>query len=349
LTRIRTLVAALVIALPIPAAVAGCGSSGSGSNNEDPTQVLKETFNNPKKITSGNLSISLSGSAEGSQSGNLSATIDGPFQADTTNSNMFPQLDLTAKVSASGAGQSFSFDGSLIATKDNAYVEYQGQTYEVGTALFKKFAKAYERSASQAHAQNDQQQSASSIFKQFGVDPSTWLTNVSNEGTTDVDGQDTIHIHGDADVSQIVSDLNKIAQQAGGSRTQSVSPAQLDQLKSAVKTASIDVYSGTSDKLLRKLSLALTIEPPASSGVTSVNVNFSVTLSDVNQPQTISAPSGAKPLTGLLQQFGINGSALGALGAASGAGASGSSAYANCLKGATSAADIQQCAQQATQ
>src|SRR6185436_7291249 len=82
LTRIRTLVAALVIALPIPAAVAGCGSSGSGSNNEDPTQVLKETFNNPTKITSGNLAISLSGSAEGSQSGNLSATIDGPFQAD---------------------------------------------------------------------------------------------------------------------------------------------------------------------------------------------------------------------------------------------------------------------------
>jgi hypothetical protein len=346
LTRIRTLVAALVIALPIPAAVAGCGSSGSGSNDEDPTQVLKETFNNPTKITSGNLSISLSGSAEGSQSGNLSATIDGPFQADTSNSNTFPQLDLTAKVSASGAGQSFSFDGSLIATKDNAYVEYQGQTYEVGTALFKKFAQAYERSASQA--QNNQQQSASSIFKQFGVDPSTWLTNVSNEGTTDVDGQDTIHIHGDADVSQIVSDLNKIAQQAGGA-TQSVSPGQLDQLKSAVKSASIDVYSGTSDKLLRKLSLALTVEPPASSGVTSVNVNFSVTLSDVNQPQTISAPSGAKPLTGLLEQFGINGSALGAIGAASGAGAGGSSAYANCLKGATSAADIQQCAQQATQ
>jgi hypothetical protein len=346
LTRIRTLVAALVIALPIPAAVAGCGSSGSGSNDEDPTQVLKETFNNPTKITSGNLSISLSGSAEGSQSGNLSATIDGPFQADTSNSNTFPQLDLTAKVSASGAGQSFSFDGSLIATKDNAYVEYQGQTYEVGTALFKKFAQAYERSASQA--QNNQQQSASSIFKQFGVDPSTWLTNVSNEGTTDVDGQDTIHIHGDADVSQIVSDLNKIAQQAGGA-TQSVSPGQLDQLKSAVKSASIDVYSGTSDKLLRKLSLALTVEPPASSGVTSVNVNFLVTLSDVNQPQTISAPSGAKPLTGLLEQFGINGSALGAIGAASGAGAGGSSAYANCLKGATSAADIQQCAQQATQ
>ena len=345
MTRIRTTVAVLAIALPIIAIVAGCGG-GSSSSSEDPEQVLDQTFNNPTKITSGKLDLSIDGSAEGQQSGNFSATITGPFQTDPSNTTAFPQLDLAVSVSGSQGGPSISFDGSLIATKDNAYVEYQGQTYEVGTALFKKFAQAYERSASQAHAQNNQQQSASSIFKQFGVDPSTWLTNVSNEGTTDVDGQDTIHIHGDADVSRIVSDLNKIAQQAG-SATQSVSPAQLDQLKSAVKSASIDVYAGTSDKLLRKLSLALTIEPPASSGVTSVNVNFSVTLSDVNQPQTVSAPSGAKPLTGLLQQFGINGSALGALGAASGAGAGGSSAYANCLKGATSAADIQKCAQRA--
>ena len=54
--RIRTLVAALVIALPVPVAVAGCGSCSS-SNNEDPNQVLKETFNNATKISSGNMSI----------------------------------------------------------------------------------------------------------------------------------------------------------------------------------------------------------------------------------------------------------------------------------------------------
>ena len=132
--RIRPLIAALVIALPVPAAVAGCGG-GSSSNNEDPNQVLKETFNNDTKVTSGHMNISLSGSAEGTQSGSLSATIDGPFQSDASNQNAFPQLDLTAKVTASGAGQSFNFDGSLITTKDNAYVDYQNQAYEVGTAL----------------------------------------------------------------------------------------------------------------------------------------------------------------------------------------------------------------------
>ncbi len=348
--RIRPLIAALVIALPVPAAVAGCGG-GSSSNNEDPNQVLKETFNNDTKVTSGHMNISLSGSAEGTQSGSLSATIDGPFQSDASNQNAFPQLDLTAKVTASGAGQSFNFDGSLITTKDNAYVDYQNQAYEVGTELYSRFEKAYEKSSSQAQSQDSQD--TSSILKQFGVDPTTWLTNVTNEGTTDVDGTETIHVHGDADVKQIVSDLNKIAQQAG-SGSQSITPDQINQVESAVKSASIDVYSAESDKTLRKLALNLDLAPPASSGVTSVNVDFAVTLSDVNQPQTITAPSGAKPLTDLLSQFGLSSDALGAIGAAASSGGSlpgGSAgvspqAYTQCVQSATTAADIQKCAQQ---
>jgi hypothetical protein len=313
LSRFRALVAALVIAVPIPAAVAGCGG-GSSSNNEDPNQVLKETFENSTKVTSGHLNISLSGSAEGTTSGSLTATVDGPFQGDSSNPNSFPQLDLSAKISASGAGQSFSFDGSLIATKDNAYVEYQGQAYEVGTAVFKKFAQAYEQQAAQAQGG----QSGSSFFKQFGIDPANWLTNVSNEGTTDVEGTSTIHVHGDADVPQIVSDLGKVAQRAPGSTASALSPAQIKQIQSAIKSASVDVYSGTSDKLLRKLTLALTIQPPASanSSVSSVNVDFSVTLSDVNSPQTITAPTNAKPIRDLLGQLGISNLPLGSLGGA---------------------------------
>ncbi len=298
MSRLRILVIALAIALPVPAALAGCGSSSN--NNEDPNQVLKQTFNNPRKITSGNVDVAIAGSAEGTQSGSLNATITGPFQGDTSGSNAFPQLDLTAKISASAAGQSFSFGGGLITTRDNAYFEYQNQAYEVGTALFKKFERAFQQAQSEARAQGGP--STSSFFDQFGVDPSTWLTDVSNEGTTDVEGADTIHIHGDADVPKILSDIQKVAQQGGSA--QSLTPQQVDEVKSAVKTATIDVYSGTSDKLLRKLALTLTIEPPAStsSGISSVNVNFSVTLSDVNQPQTITAPSNPKPLRDLLQQ-----------------------------------------------
>jgi hypothetical protein len=348
LTRIRTAVAVLAIALPIPAVVAGCGG-GSSSNNEDPQKVLDETFNNPTKITSGNLDISVNGSAEGDTSGDFTATVSGPFQSEGETS--FPQFDLTANLSASSGGPSLSFDGSLIATKDNAYVEYQDQAYEVGTDAFRQFTQAYAQAAKQSQSKGD----SGNVLSQFGVDPKTWLTNVTNEGTTDVEGTDTIHIHGDADVGQIVSDLQKISQQTGNATTQQITPEQLDMLKSAVQNASIDVYSGTDDHLLRKLALSLSITPPASSGasVSSVDVDFSITLSDVNQPQTIAAPSNAKPLSDLLSQLGLP--ALPGVGGSTGGfsfpGAGGSSSsgagsadYQSCIANAQSRSDFLKCA-----
>ena len=260
LTRIRARVAIIAIIAVLPAALAACGGGGGGGGSEDPNQVLDQTFNNPTKVTSGNLAISLDGTAEGSQSGSLTATIDGPFQGDANKPTTFPQFDLTAKVSASGAGQSFSFDGGLIATKDNAYVDYQGQAYEVGSSRLPAVQDGLR--AVRKKAKSEQGSQSSSIFEQFGIDPKTWLTNVSNEGDESVDGQDTIHIHGDANIDQIVSDLQKIAQQTPGGTAQTLTPAQLDQVKSAIKDASVDVYSGTDDHLLRKLSLSLSIAPP---------------------------------------------------------------------------------------
>ena len=339
---------AIVAAICIAVALAGCGGGGGGS--EDPQQVLDQTFDNPTKITSGHLDLSLSGSAEGQQSGNLTATIDGAFQTAKQNPAAFPQLDLNAKLDASGAGQSFSFQGGLVATKDNAFVEYQGQAYEVGTKLFSRFTQAYEQATRQAQAAQGGQ--SSSFFDQFGIDPKTWLTNVSNEGDEDVEGTDTIHIHGDADVKRIFSDLGKVAKRAPGGAPQ-ISPAQLDQVKSAIKQASIDVYSGKDDHLLRKLSLSLTVAPPQSANaqVNTVSIDFSLTLSDVNETQSIEAPSGAKPISDLLRQLGIGGAGpLGSLGStggpsAPGGGGGASQAYLNCIQNAQTAQQINKCAQ----
>jgi hypothetical protein len=328
--RARVAIGALILVLA--PALAGCGGDDGGGGSEDPNQVLDQTFDNPTSITSGRLEISLDGSAEGAQSGDVTATIEGPFQGDENDSTAFPQLDLSADVNASGAGQSFDFNGALITTQDNAYVEYQDQAYEVGSTVFQRFKRAYEQSARQARLGD---QGASSIFKQLGIDPKSWLTNLTNEGDEDVDGQDTIHIHGDANVDQIASDLAKVAQRAPGGAAQSLTPSQLDQVKSAIEDASVDVYSGKDDHILRRLSLSLSIAPPASADaqVSSVDVDFSVTLSDVNEPQSITAPSSAKPISDLLSQFGIG--SLGPLGpGGSGVGGGGgpSQAYLDCIQ-----------------
>jgi hypothetical protein len=94
------------------------------------------------------------------------------------------------------------------------------------------------------------------------------------------------------------------------------------------------------------------IEPPSGSGAQfdSLNLKFSLTFSDLNEKQEIAAPSDTKPLSELLQQFGVNLGGLGSSGSgASGAGGGGASnaqsqRYLDCLRKAQGSSEIQNCA-----
>ncbi len=346
--RTRSARVAIVALLVVPLGLlAGCGGGGG---DEDPQQVLEETFSNGTPISSSHLNITLAGSA--GDSGSLSATLDGAFQGDPDDTTAPPQLDLSATVDGTAAGQSLEFDGGVVATQDNAFVEYQGQAYEIGRKAFAQFKRAYTRSA-QASEATEAGDSNADIFAQLGIDPSDWLTNLSNEGDEDVEGTETIHIHGDADIAKIVSDLGTISEQVPDAPP--LDQAQIDQLTSAVQEASLDVYSGKDDRLLRKLSLSLTIEPPASAGapVSSVDVDFAITFSDVNEPQTIEAPSSARPFRDLAERLGLGGlpgvgglPGLGGGAGATGAGGGGgpSEDYLSCIEKAKTPEDFNNCA-----
>jgi hypothetical protein len=358
----RTVLAICALALPIPAAVAGCG--GGDDNGEDPQQVLDETFNNDTKVSSGDIDITASVSA-GDQ-GSFDFKLEGPFQGDASDPNQLPQLDWTATASGQGAGQSVDFSGELVVTEDNAYIVYNGTTYEVGTATFNQFKSQFEKATAQSGGSSSSQgfkENCEAAVEQAGGDTSacdidfaSWLTNLSNDGTTDIDGTSTIHISGDANVSQIVDDLLNIAKATGGAGAASqISQAQLDQVEQAISDAHIDVYSGEDDHVVRKLDFSLSVDPSALGGVaaaavSSVDVDFAVTLSGVNEEQTVSAPSGpTKPLSDLFQGLGGGlpfGGSLGAgssLGGSSSGGSASSQKYLDCISKATSTADQQKC------
>ncbi len=333
--RIQAAIVALILVLA--AGLAGCG--GDGGSSEDPNQVLDETFNNPEQVDSGVLDLRLEGSA-GDQ-GSLSAELSGPFQG-TSDSSQLPQADLTGTFDASGPQGNLNLKGGLTITEDNAYVTYQGQAYEVGTRAFKQLQDRYQQA--NAQQQGDGQsftQACEQAVEQGGgdksvcdVNPADWLTNVTNEGTESVGGTDAIHISGDADVKRILTDVAKIAEQLPSASASGFSPDQLNQVEPAVNTATIDVYSGEDDKLLRKLDVNLSLDPSElGSGavpISSVDVNFSVELSDVNSSQTISAPENAQPIS----KLGIKG--LGPLGSLNGPSAGGgggpSAAYLDCIQ-----------------
>jgi hypothetical protein len=367
-SRFRILFAIFAAAILATALVA-CGGGGD-SGNEDPQQVLDQTFSSDNEdVNSGNLDISLGIDVSGDQGGSFDASVSGPFESQ--GKNKIPKFDLDAKVDTSGQGQDVNFEGGLISTGDSAFVGYNGTDYEIDKSLFDQFQAAFESAA----AQNAQQtQNTGDVLKQLGIDdPKSLLTNLSNDGDTDVEGTETTHISGDLDVNKTVDAFKSVLSNAGAlgslggvDTSQLPTPAQLDQVKSAIKQAHFDIYSGKDDHILRRFTITLSIEPPSGSGVDTIDVNFDLTIGGVNESQTIEAPSNPKPFSDLLSALGVpaqlldqlGGGALGNLGGSSGGTGSGTPSvpdlggsaqaqqaqkYLQCIAKANSAADLQAC------
>ena len=334
----RSVLVAALCALALP--VAGCG--GSADQSSDPQQLLNETFGGEGSVDSGVLDVSFAASSSGRDGGSLEAGLSGPFQA--RDPDQLPLIDFSGSLRATGAGDNTSFDGGLTLAGDAAFVTIGGQAYEVDEATFTSFSDAFAQSTAQ---QQDQGEQGAALFDQLGIDPAGWLTDVSNEGTEEVDGVETVHISGTADVSRIVADAEALdptgnALGAGGSKA----------LAESVRAAGVDVYTGVEDKILRRLDLTLELADGGAGGQV-LGLAVSIGVSGVNEEQTIEAPADAKPLEDLIPG-GLGG--LGALGsdALGGGGAapdsSGGSvpgtdpAYEECVTAATTSQEFAECA-----
>lgn len=345
MTRLRTLfVFAALLALATAFAACGSSSSSSGSSNEDPQKVLDQTFNPNQKIESADLDASLKVDVSGSQSASFEGSLSGPVDG---HGSGVPKFDLTAKLTGSGGGQNIDFEGGITSTGDAAYVNYKGTDYVLDSTTY-GFIK-------QALLSSQQQQSQGSDLSAF----KDVLTNLKNEGTTDVAGTSSIHITGTVDVKKLVDAIKPLAAQAQslGGVGNVPDASQLDQIQQLVKSATFDVYSAEDTHLLTRLVGSLDLEDPSGGG--TANISFDITLGSVNQPQTVEAPSNAKPIQELYNQIGFNPSMLGALGGL-GAGSSPSPTPApstggstgvppqinqQCLQQAKTAADLQKCLQ----
>lgn len=338
----------LIVALvALGSALVACGGDGGGSSDEDAQQVLDRTFSGDHpSVKSGKIDVSLSVSAEGEEDGIFDVSLSGPFQGEE---GKLPKFDFTATASGEGGGESIDFEGALISTGDAGFVSYQGTDYEVDAQTFSFFKSAVE----QAQARSEEQAGTEDdILGQLGIKPQNWATNLTNEGTEDVEGDETVHISGDIDVGRLLDDFGTLAEQAGslGLSTggQVPSAEELDQLASAVKDATFELYTGTEDDILRRFRIDLALVPPDGP---DIDIGLEFTLSELNEEQSIEAPSDTRPLNDLLRELGIGElGSLGGLGGPAGPGGtsgppSGAEAqeYLNCIAEASTPAELQRC------
>jgi hypothetical protein len=345
--RILRLTLLPLAVLTVVLALSGCGGGDSDAN---PQQVLDDALGGGTGADSGVLDLNLDVESKGGQAGSIKASVKGPFQSGGTDSLPQIDLDVTAAVDSGGAGGNLDFKGGLTLTQDGAFVGLDGQEYQLDDATFQAVKSSYEKSAAA-----NQSNAEGGSLEQFGIDPKSWVTDLSNEGTEQLDGTEVVHISGTADLPKIVADLNDAAQQTGGA--QQLDPSALKGLEDTVSDSTIDVYAAVDDDSLRKFELHLTLADPRG-GSGEVTVDLSVGISDPGGDQSIAAPTDAQPLADLLSQIPGGAAALG-LGSAGSTGTSGSTnsgsqgsvsnaanKYYDCVAKAKNAQAVNACAAQ---
>ncbi len=373
--------ALLLAAFAVLAAILGACGGGGGGSSEDPQKVLESaTF---EGIESGEIAATVNVESKGANGGNVKVDLSGPFQ--TTGKTSLPELDLAIKANGDAEGKNIDFEGGLTVLNDRAFIAYNGTNYEVDPTTFGFIKAGFEEAQQEGGKEGGGgtsacQQAAEEL--QLGE----FVDNLENEGSEDIDGVGTTKLSGDLNPQSAVEAIIKLTENSAcGSELNATGALPLGKLKeqeselpNVIKKAHITVNIGEDDHIPRKVAATMTIEPKGTNELTEVEVEL--TLSKVNEQQTIKAPAGAEPIEKLFSKLGINplelfgmleGGGSGGLGnllegitGESGSGSSGelggkikegleeaelpavekSKEFTECLGKAESAADVQKCA-----
>jgi hypothetical protein len=279
---------------------AGCGGDGEGGSSDEASALLEKAFT--KQVNSGDLKLEASAEVDGvpQLSGPLTLSLSGPFKSDGPKD--VPVLDWD--ILAEGAGQ--SFDVGLTVTDDNAFVEYQGQSYAAGAELFNQFKQQY------AAQQPDEQPT----LKSYGLDPASWLEDPTVEDGEQIGGDATQVVTGSVDVETAVRDLYSVTksdafrqqlERQGQTPPEIPEPSDEDiqKIVDAVDKLTLEVNVDEND-IARRLAIAGDFTVPEGTGdgqVKGGSLSFEFILEEVGIDPQIEAPANAKPLSELIQQF----------------------------------------------
>lgn len=304
LTRIRTLlVLGLIAILALVGAGCGGGDEGGGGGDPEAKGLLERAFS--KQIDSGDLAIDVKADLKGSASvnGPFSVSVSGPFQS--RGKTELPLLDWDVAVK----GQGQNLEGALVLSEDNAFVEFQGQSYELGTEIYQQFAQSYGQ---------QQEASGAQSLQDLGVDPASWLEEPTVEDGEEIGGDATQLVSGSVDVGKLVRDFSELVQNPavrsqlesqGQEIPEEPTEEEIKRVEDAIEDVTFESNVDEEDNL-RRLLLDLAFQAPEgtdSGDLESGTISVETTLESVGGEADIQEPTNAAPITELLQRFGLGG------------------------------------------
>jgi hypothetical protein len=342
-------------AVVLIAAATGWALSACGGSSNQATSLLRQTFTGKHKVSSGNLGFSLTLAPSGTSAlkGPITLSLGGPFQS--LGSGRLPQSNFSLSLGTSGGKLAVA----ILSTGTKGYVSFEGQSYQLPVATFRRLESSFAQLGSTPGSR-----SGSGALAKLGIQPEHWLVRPHVVGDEALGGTNTTHIRAGINVPALLEDLNTFLKRAGSvgvsgasSLPGGLSAAVRSRIAGEIHNPSIDVWTGTADKTLRrldlKLNLALSGQAAALLG-SNAGLELTMQYAQLNQPQTITAPTDVLPYSQFQAKLKVlladlQGSLTGGLaGTASGSSSSGGSSYGKytqCIQAAgADVAKMQKCA-----
>jgi hypothetical protein len=278
-------------------ALAGCGggSSSGGSSSgtssaaskADANKLLNETFGANPKASSGQIDGRIDIHVKGVKRYHLpvALTMTGPFN---TAADGTPEADLTMGIEL----RNTALGGDLILKGNEALIGLGSTGYEIPASISTPLRAPL----------NGSDNSLAAILDVFGISPLRWAKNpriVGNQKLIDVD---TIHGTAGIDTKKFFLDVAKLTKRLTSLRITDITnlPRVVTRqdrgaLVRSVKSATGDVYTGTTDHVMREAKINMVLKPSAADrkilgGVTELTIAGDLHVTDVGSKPKVEKP-----------------------------------------------------------
>jgi len=279
---VRRRLAALACVLAM--AAAACGGGGTEAE-----RVVEETGSKLGAIRSGVLQFRLTAGAIGAsgEDPEVGFELSGPFALAEPGALPVTQIDYTRI-----AGQARTTT-QLVSNGSRAFVVIDGTAYQL------PFEQT-ERLRAPRQASDDDGLG--------GLRVSAWVDDPQLAPGEAVGDSPTDRVTGTVDVVRTLNDLFAFGRSVGASElaVPEITGDDADQLRRVTESATLELLTGTDDRLLRRLSvdIRLSAQVPdrvraALGPIAAAQIRFLLAVEQPNTPVTVAAPEGALPASAL--------------------------------------------------
>jgi hypothetical protein len=246
-----------------------------------------------KPVDRATVTMDLSATVVGQKMG---VSLQGPYSSN--GDGKLPSVDW--RLHAQGMGTA-PLDARVISSATNAFVEYGGQTYEVGQDKIAKLTQ-------QAKSGKQQPVDLGALMEKA----KSWFPESDTQEDAELNGEKVTRVSGRVDLSKALDGIMDFARQSSSADPNAAKALQgapdMQQVEKYVSDPRFTLDVAKSDGTLRRIAVTAQLKGVPGGG----EISFSLQLSDVGKPVTIQTPSSGRPIEELgkvLDQV-VGGSAL---------------------------------------